>query len=80
MSLQPSKYKVFTKQVYNHLIDEHGDIDMNVGQIMSHIKNDELLRLLLKNVSRIEKVEISYTLSLISFSYNLIFYQISTLL
>lgn len=60
MSLQPSKYKVFTKQVYNHLIDEHGDIDKNVSLIMSHIKNDELLRLLLKNVSRIEKVEISF--------------------
>lgn len=60
MSLQPSKYKVFAKQVYNHLVDEHGDNDMNVGQIMSHIKNDELLRLLLKNVSRIEKVEIAF--------------------
>lgn len=60
MSLQPSKYKVFTKQVYNHLVDEHGDHDMNVGQIMSHINNDELLKLLLKNVRRIEKVEIAF--------------------
>lgn len=60
MSLQPSKYKVFTKQVYNHLIDEHGDDNMNVGVIMNHINNDELLRLLLKNVKRIQKVEISF--------------------
>ena len=60
MSLQPSKYKVFTKQVYNHLVDEHGDNDMNVQQIMSHINSDELLKLLLKNVRRIEKVEIAF--------------------
>lgn len=60
MSLQPSKYKVFTKQVYNHLIDEYGDDNMNVGVIMNHINNDELLRLLLKNVKRIEKVEIAF--------------------
>lgn len=60
MSLQPSKYKVFTKQVYNHLVDEHGDNDMNVQQIMSHINSDELLKLLLKNVKRIEKVEIAF--------------------
>lgn len=60
MSLQPSKYKVFIKQVYNHLIDEYGDHDMNVGLIMNHINNDELLRLLLKNVRRIEKIEISF--------------------
>jgi hypothetical protein len=60
MSLQPSKYKVFTKQVYNHLIDEHGDHDMNVGPIMKHINDDDLLRLLLKNVRRIEKVEIAF--------------------
>lgn len=60
MSLQPSKYKVFTKQVYNHLVDEHGDNDMNVEQIMFHIKNDELLQLLLRNVKRIEKVEIAF--------------------
>lgn len=60
MSLQPSKYKVFTKQVYNHLIDEYGDDNMNVGVIMNHINNDELLRLLLKNVKRMEKVEIAF--------------------
>lgn len=60
MSLQPSKYKVFTKQVYNHLIDEYGDDNMNVGPIMNHINNDELLRLLLRNVKRIEKVEIAF--------------------
>lgn len=60
MSLQPSKYKVFTKQVYNHLIDEYGDHDMSVGSIMNHINNDDLLRLLLKNVSRIERVEIAF--------------------
>lgn len=60
MSLQPSKYKVFTKQVYNHLVDEYGDDNMNVGFIMNHINNDELLRLLLKNVKRIEKVEIAF--------------------
>jgi hypothetical protein len=60
VSLQPSKYKVFTKQVYNHLIDEYGDHDMNVGIIMNHINNDELLKLLLKNVRRIEKVEIAF--------------------
>lgn len=60
MSLQPSKYKILTKQVYNHLIDEFGDHYMNVGQIMSHINSDELLKLLLKNVSRIEKVEIAF--------------------
>lgn len=60
MSLQPSKYKVFTKQVYNHLIDEYGDDNMNVGVIMNHINNDELLRLLLKNVKRIQKVEIAF--------------------
>lgn len=60
MSLQPSKYKVFTKQVYNHLIDEYGDDNMNVGVIMAHINNDELLRLLLKNVKRIQKVEIAF--------------------
>jgi hypothetical protein len=60
MSLQPSKYKVFTKQVYNHLIDEYGDDNMNVGVIMNHINNDELLRLLLKNVKRTQKVEIAF--------------------
>ena len=60
MSLQPSKYKVFTKQVYNHLIDEYGDDNMNVGVIMNHINNDELLRLLLKNVKRMQKVEIAF--------------------
>lgn len=60
MSLQPSKYKVFTKQVYNHLIDEYGDDNMNVGVIMKHINSDELLRLLLKNVKRTQKVEISF--------------------
>ena len=60
MSLQPSKYKVLTKQVYNHLIDEYGDHDMNVGIIMKHINDDELLKLLLKNVRRIEKVEIAF--------------------
>ena len=60
MSLQPSKYKVFTKQVYNHLIDEYGDDNMNVGIIMKYINEDELLKLLLKNVSRITKVEIAF--------------------
>ena len=60
MSLQPSKYKVFTKQVHNHLIDEYGDDNMNVGVIMNHINNDELLKLLLKNVKRIQKVEIAF--------------------
>ena len=60
MSLQPSKYKVLTKQVYNHLIDEYGDHDMNVGIIVKHINDDELLKLLLKNVRRIEKVEIAF--------------------
>jgi len=60
MSLQPSKYKVFTKQVYNHLIDEYGDDNMNVEVIMNHINNDELLKLLLKNVKRIQKVEIAF--------------------
>ena len=43
MSLQPSKYKVFTKQVYNHLIDEYGDDNMNLKYIVQHIQNDELL-------------------------------------
>jgi hypothetical protein len=60
MSLQPSKYKVFTKQVYNHLIDEYGDDNMNIGIIMKYINADELLKLLLKNVSRITKVEIAF--------------------
>lgn len=60
MSLQPSKYKVFTKQVYNHLIDEYGDDNMSVESIMTDINNDELLRLLLKNVRRIEKVKIAF--------------------
>ena len=60
MSLQPSKYKVFTKQVHNHLIDEYGDDNMNVGVIMNHINNDELLKILLKNVKRIQKVEIAF--------------------
>lgn len=60
MSLQPSKYKVFTKQVYNHLVDEYGDDNMNVEFIMTHINHDDLLSLLLKNVKRIEKVEIAF--------------------
>lgn len=60
MSLQPSKYKVFTKQVYNHLIDEYGDHYMDLKYIVHHINNDELLKLLLKNTSRIEKVEIAF--------------------
>lgn len=60
MSIQPSKYKVLTKQVYNHLVDEHGDSDMNLKFIIHHIKNDELLSLLLKNISRIDKVEVAF--------------------
>ncbi len=60
MSLQPSKYKVLTKQVYNHLIDEHGYQDMTIKYIMNEIRTDELLTLLLKKVSRIEKVEIAF--------------------
>jgi len=60
VSIQPSKYKVLTKQVYNHLVDEHGDSDMNLKFIIHHIKNDELLSLLLKNISRIDKVEVAF--------------------
>ena len=60
MSLQPSKYKILTKQVYNHLVDEHDDSDMSVNLIMHHINSDELLQLLLKKLTRSEKVKIGF--------------------
>ena len=60
MSLQPSKYKSLAKQVYNHLSNEYGDSDMNLKFIMHHIKNDELLTLLLQKANRIGKIKIAF--------------------
>lgn len=60
MSLQPSKYKSLAKQVYNHLSNEYGNSDMNLKFIMHHIKNDELLTLLLQNANRIGKIKIAF--------------------
>ena len=60
MSLQPSKYKSLAKQVYNHLSNEYDNSDMNLKFIMHHIKNDELLILLLQKANRIGKIKIAF--------------------
>lgn len=66
MSLQPSKYKVLTKQVYNHIKDESGKDEFEINYVYNFISTDELLGLLLKNLTAKEKFEVSFMVSLYS--------------
>lgn len=67
MALQTSKYKTFTKQVYNHIMDETNiDMDMGVGYVLHQIYKDDLLSLLLSKLSEQDKIKISFMVSIYS--------------
>ena len=67
MALQTSKYKTFTKQVYNHIMDETNiDMNMTVGYVLLQIYKDDLLSLLLSKLSEQDKIKISFMVSIYS--------------
>ncbi len=67
MGLQTSKYKTFTKQVYNHIMDETNiDTNMDLSFVLLQIHKDDLLSLLLSKLSEQDKIKISFMVSIYS--------------
>jgi hypothetical protein len=70
MSLDQKKYKVFTKQIFNSLIDEHPEWRsvsyLNANTIYSELNSDEFLKILTQRISNKDKIKLSLMVSLFS--------------
>lgn len=70
MSLDQKKYKIFTKQIFNNLIDEHPEWRsvsfLNANKIYLELNTDEFLKILTQRISVKDKLKLSLMVSLFS--------------
>ena len=61
MALDQKKYKIFTKQIYNHIIDDQGENYLfNPSKIHKEITDDEFLQILTQRVTNTDKIRLSF--------------------